>query len=103
MEGFERCCVRGNRVYQTIWDAHAVVGESLQCAREVLNEHDRYSVAVKKNGVIIGYLPRKVSRLCLLFLRRDGCISCTVTGRRQYSADLPQGGLEVLCIKTFLC
>jgi len=89
---------------------------TIQCAREPLNEHDRYSVAVKKDGIIIGHLPRKVSRLFSLFLRRGGCISCTVTGRRQYSADLPQGGLEVLCIllfrasskemkklKTFLC
>ena len=47
-----------------IWDA--VVGES---AREPLNEHNRYLVAVKKDGVIIGHLPRKVSRFCSLFFK----------------------------------
>jgi len=48
----------------------------------------------EKDGIIIGHLPRKVLRLCSLFLRRGGCISCVVTGRRQYLADLLQGGLE---------
>jgi len=56
MEKFERrCSVHGCHVYQRICDV--VVGEMLECAREPLNEHDRYSVAVKKDGVIIGRLP----------------------------------------------
>ena len=33
--------------------------------------------------------------MCSLFLRRGGTIGCTVTGQRKYSADLPQGGLEI--------
>ena len=100
MEEFEhRCSVRGYHIYLTIWDA--VVGEMLECAREPLNEHDRYAVAVKKDGNIIGHLPRNISRCCSLFLRRGGCIICTITGRRQYSADLPQGGLEVPCLLLF--
>ena len=65
MEEFERrCSVRGYHVYQTIWDA--VVGETLECRRQPLNEHNRYAVAVIKDDVIIGHLPRKVSRLCSL-------------------------------------
>jgi len=32
------------------------------------------------------------------FIHCGGSIVCTVTGPRQYSANLPQGGLEVLCI-----
>ena len=28
-------------------------------------------------------------------------IDCTVTGSRRYSADLPQGGMEIPCILTF--
>ena len=36
--------------------------------------------------------------LCLhLFLRRNGTISCEVTGTRRKSSDLPQGGLEIPC------
>ena len=57
--------MRGYHVYQTIWDA--VVGGTLECRRQPLNEHDTYAVAVIKDDMIIGHLPRKVSRLCSLF------------------------------------
>ena len=66
-------------MYKEIWEA--AVGEELVCAREPHNSHDRYAVAVKREGVLIGHLPRKlhVSRLCSLFLRRGGAIFCVVT------------------------
>ena len=76
------------------WDA--VVGESLTCRREPLNPRDRYTLAVMKNDVIIGHLPAKVSRICSIFLRRGGSITC-----RRYSADLPQGGMEIPCKPSF--
>ena len=100
MEEFERaCCIRGYHVYKEVWEA--ALGEELACEREPHNVHDRYSVAVKRRGIIIGHLPRKLSRLCSLFLRRGGAIFCTVTGGRRYSGDLPQGGLEVPCTLLF--
>ena len=102
MEEFERvCCVRGYHVYKEIWEA--ATGEILICERELHNGRDRYAEAVKKSGTIIGYLPRKLTRVCSLFLRRGGTIICTVTGGRRYSADLPQGGLEVPCSLLFFC
>ena len=67
------CCVRGYHVYQTIWVA--AVGEELACEREPTNKFDRYAVAVVKGGVIIGHLPRKISKICSLSLRRGGTIS----------------------------
>ena len=82
-------------VYGRVWDA--VIGEHLTCRRKPTNESDRYAVAVLKDGNVIGHLPRKVSQVCSLFLRRGGTISCEVTGTRRYSADLPQGGLEIPC------
>ena len=52
-----------------------------------------------ERGAIIGHLPRKVSRLCLLFLQRgDSCYRMYSHRRRKYSPDLPQGGLEVPCM-----
>lgn len=95
MESEVACCVRGYHVYQAIWTA--VVGEELVCEREPTNSLDRYAVAVLKNEIIIGHLPRKTSKVCSLFLRRGGTVSCTVTGMRRYSSDLPQGGLEIPC------
>ena len=71
------------------------------CERELRNAKDRHAVAVKKDGTVIGHLPRKVSRVCSLFLRRGGSIHCTVTGRRRYSTDLPQGSLEIPCFVVF--
>ena len=36
-----------------------------------------------------------------MFLRKGGVITCTVTGSRQYSADLAQGGMEIPCTYSF--
>ena len=75
------------------------------CQRERGNFRDHYAVAVIKDDVVVGHLPRKISRVSSLFIRRGGTIRCRVLGRRRYSSDLPQGGLEILvhvycCLKT---
>ena len=88
--------VRGYHIYQTVWDAQN--GENLPCRRELSNLHDPFAVAVVKNSTTVGHVPKKV---CSLFLRRNGTITCHVTGRRQYSRDLPQGGLEIPCVYVF--
>ena len=88
-------CIRGYHVYQSVWDP--VIGELLQCHRESRNAMDRYAVSVTKNDEIVGHLPKKISTLCSLFLRRGGSISCEVTDSRRYSRDLKQGGLEIPC------
>ena len=66
-EKSKEMCIRGFHVYKNVWDA--VIGEELQCEREGQNTNDRYAVAVKRNNVIVGHLPRKFSRLCALFLK----------------------------------
>ena len=76
MDGYERVlCIRGYHVYQAIWTA--AIGEVLPCVRELTNIEDRYAVAVQRNGITVGHLPKKVSRICSLFLRRGGYIHCT--------------------------
>ena len=65
---FERNCIRGYHVYKKVWAA--TVGEALMCEREPKNSSDRYAVAVKNEGTIIEHLPRKLSRVCSLLLRR---------------------------------
>ena len=47
-------------------------------------------------------MPRNISTLCSLFLRRGGAIFCVVTGRRRYSRDLRQGGMEIPCKYRFV-
>ena len=71
METYRQACyVRGYHVYHRIW--FAAIREVLSREREPTNSQDRYAVAVKKNGTVIGHLPQKASRVCLLFLRRGG-------------------------------
>ena len=59
MEVRERnSCVHGYHIYKDVWDA--LIGE-LQCERELDNVSDRYAVAVKKDGTVIGHLSRNIS------------------------------------------
>ena len=91
--------VRDYHEYQSVWDAP--IGEALLCEREVGNVHDTFAVAIKKDGKVVGHCSRKISALCSIFIRRGSKITCQVTGRRRYSSDLLQGGLEVLCKMKF--
>ena len=86
-------------MYKDIWEAS--VGEQLPCQRENGNRADPFAVAVVKRGVTVGHIPRKISSVCSLFLRRNGVINVCTTDRRRFSQDLPQGGLEIPCVITF--
>ena len=88
-------CIRGYHVYDDIWIPST--GEKVDCYREERNVLDRYAVKVMKSDEIVGHLPKKISTLCSLFIRRGGSIKCEVMGSRRYSRDLLQGGLEIPC------
>ena len=45
-----------------------VLGEVLTCEREPDNASDRYTVAVKKEGTVVGHLSQKLTSVCSLFL-----------------------------------
>ena len=87
--------VRGHHIYKDIWTP--AFGEVLTCTQELTNVHDIYAVAMKRGANIVGHVPRSISYLCYLFIESGGNIQCEITGQRKYSADLPQGGLEVPC------
>ena len=61
------------------------------------NRYDPYAVATLSDGRVVGHMPRKISPVCSIFIRCGGSITCTVSDRRRYSADLDQGGLEIPC------
>ena len=75
--------MRGYHYYQDIWEP--AVGEELECTQDPGNSHDRYAVAVLKEGIVVGYVPRKISVLCCIFLRKGETIVSTITGTRRYS------------------
>ena len=97
--------IRGYHKYKDIRDA-AIDRLELPCEREPGNPHDTSAVAVVKRSpglsIIVGHVPRLISMVCSIFICRREDLLCVVTGPRQYSADLPQGGLEVPCYYTFI-
>ena len=70
--------MRGYHIYKEEWEA--AVGEELKCEREKNNAKDPYAVAVLRENVIVGHLPRKISQISALFLKRQGKISWKVIG-----------------------
>ena len=85
-------CVCGYHIHKATWSVS--VGEILFCEREERNMEYPFAVFIVRNGVIVGQVPRRISCVCSAYLHRGGTISCTVTGTKRYSSDLPQGGLE---------
>ena len=70
--------VQGHHISKDIWIP--TEGEMLSCIREATNRFDPFAVAVKKDGVVVGHVPRKIAAICSLFLRRRGNISCQIVG-----------------------
>ena len=66
------------------------------CERETGNS---YSMAIKKviDGTlpVVGHVPRKISSICLIFIRRGGSIACRVTRHWQYHIVLNFDGGKV--------
>ena len=84
--------VRGHHIYKDVQTPE--IGERLQCQIESYNIHDMYAVAVKWDGVgIVGHVPKTISTPCHWFLQKSGKITCEITGSREFSRDLPRGGL----------
>ena len=95
---------RGYHEYKSVWE-NPVSGEELNCTRDIGNSHDPMAVSILKEidgaTIVVGHVPRRISALCSVFIRRGGTIRCIVNGHRRYSADLPQGGLEIPCLLFF--
>ena len=58
----------GYHIYEDIWSA--VVSEEFPCKKEVDNTFDPFAVTVMRGDTVIGHVPRKISSICSLFLRR---------------------------------
>lgn len=78
-------CFRGYHYYHNIW--HCFFGEVLPCIQGDGNPYDKNAVAVNKSSGVVGHVPRRISTLCCMLLRRGGAI---VTGIRRYLYDRPQ-------------
>ena len=92
--------VRGFHVYRVYWDS--VIGEKLttQPDPDGRTFGDKHSVAVMKDRMTVGHLPKDITCLAKYFIVHGGKITCRVTGKKKRSKVL-RGGLEVPCTYEF--
>ena len=55
--------VRGCHAYKEIWAA--VYDEELPCEREAGNRVDAFAMAIMKDGMVVGHIPKKISSILL--------------------------------------
>ena len=82
--------IRGHHVYKAIWTP--VSGELLEVMVEEGNSEDQYAVGIYKSTILVGHVPRELSRTFYFFISHGGSIECRVSGHRKFGV-----GLEVPC------
>ena len=70
--------IRGHHIYKSIWGPET--GEILSTKKERNNPHDRFAVAVMKDKLTVGHIPREISKICWFFLHKGGTIYKEKTG-----------------------
>ena len=89
--------ISGYHVYRDVWSPQE--NEILDCSLESTNRHDPNAVAILKNGLIVGHVPRTLARYCSQALKLNATLYVTVTGK--YCN--PRGnGLEIPCLYTLV-
>ena len=76
-----KTALRGYHVYQVVWEPRH--GDLFVSLHESENRHDQYTMAVYCSdvpGVVVGHLPKEISKMCYYFVRHDGKISGKVAG-----------------------
>ena len=89
--------ILGYHDYKEIWTPDI---EVLEVEAEPSNPHDSMATAVKRNGDVVGHVPRSLAHFTHFFLlKEDSQIMCEVTGRPlNHDVGL---NLEVLCLYCF--
>ena len=62
---------------------------------------DKYAIALKQKDVIVGHIPKFLSKVTYFYLKHGGDLLVEIIGKRQYSRDLPQGGMELPALYVF--
>ena len=96
------CCVRGHHVYQKEWVAE--IGSKLTAqykTRPGPLVQAKYAIALKQKDVIVGHIPKFLSKITYFYLKHSRDLLVEITGKRQYSRDLPQGEMELPALFVF--
>ena len=96
------CCVRDHHVYQK--EREAEIGSKLTAQYETRPGalvQDKYAIALKQKDVIVGHIPKFLSKITYFYLKHGGDLLVEIIGKRQYSRDLPPGGMELPALYVF--
>ena len=96
------CCVRGHHVYQKEWEAD--IGSKLTAQYETRPGalvQDKYAIALKQKDVIVAHIPKFLSKITYFYLQHGRDLLVEIIRKRQYSRDLPQGGMELPALYVF--
>ena len=70
------CVVRGYHIYKDVWDPY--LEDEFTTKHQRFNHHDQYAIAVvlvdMKDKMVVGHLPREISKECCLFILHRGSI-----------------------------
>ena len=75
----------GHHIYKDNWTP--ALNERIVCEREPENPHDRFAVCLRKEGHVVGHIPRSISKPCSYVLATGGTIYATVSGKRENAGD----------------
>ena len=62
---------------------------------------NKFAIALKQKDVIVGHIPKFLSKITYFYLKHGGDLLVEIIGKRQYSRDLPQGGMELPALYVF--
>ena len=73
--------------------------EKLDCSPEEHNPFDWFAIkTVTSDGMIVGHLPREISRITKFFLDRAAVMPVELTSKHYRRSPLVKGGMEIACL-----
>ena len=88
--------VRGYHNYGSVWFQEKE--EQLDCSYDFSNVFDVFaSKTCKPDGIVVGHLPREISRATKFLLDRGAQISAILTSADYRRSPLVQGSLQIAC------
>ena len=89
--------VHGFHYYRKFWKPKE--NEKLDCSHEEHNPFDWFAIkTVTSDGMIVGHLPREISRITKFFLDRGAVMQVELTSKYYRRFPLVKGGMEIACL-----
>ena len=90
--------VRGFHYYRKFWKPKE--NEKLDYSNEEHNQFDWFAIkTVTSDGMIVGHLPREISRITKFFRDRGAVMQVELTSKHYRRYSLVKGGVEIACLE----